>query len=195
MLNHFLNSLPATRNHRLTAGHGFQVHASQALTPAGHREYGAASQGRRHFGPALSADELNLPPNAQVAHQRFKSRPIRPFSDDAASKLGKGRSEICERFQNKVVAFVAQQVANDQNLRTGCPCFSRIGREETWIYSVVHDGAAGISRHSGFHPFLHSAAHTDYGPRPTVDIHRHLPPPRRRDSTKTARVTHTPPLT
>src|SRR5713226_4605786 len=194
MLNYFLNSLPTTRTHWLATGHGFQVHTAQAFVPAGQHEYGAASHGPRHFGPALLAHKLNLRPNAQFAHQRFKSRPVRPFSDDAASKLGKGRSEICERFQNQVVAFIAQQVANHQNLWTGCPSLSRIGRKKIWIYAVVHDGAAGFSRHSGFQTFLHFAADTDYGPRHTVDVHGRLPPPDRRNSTQKARVKYIQPM-
>src|ERR1700687_3730861 len=97
MFNHFVNSLPMTTNHRLAAGHGFQVHASQALVAAGQHEYRAAPHGFGYFRPALPADELNLLPNAQFAHQSFKSGAIRPFSDDAALKLGKRSPEISER--------------------------------------------------------------------------------------------------
>src|SRR5258707_14576914 len=107
MFNHFINSLPMTANDRFTGGHSFQVHASQALVPAGQYEYRAASHGLCYFGTALPSDKLDLPPNAQFAHQRFKSGAIRPFSDDAASKLGKGRPELSERSQNQFVAFAA----------------------------------------------------------------------------------------
>src|SRR5450759_5048842 len=163
MLNHFINSLSATGNHRLAAGHRFQVHASQALVPAGQHEHGAASHGLCYFGPALPPNKLNLLPNAQVAHQRFKLRAIRTFSDDATSKLGKDRSEISERSQNKFVAFAAQQVADDQNLRIEWSHPIRIRRKKTRIYTVVDDSTAGFSRRSGFQNFLHLAADTYYG--------------------------------
>src|SRR5260370_3849342 len=139
MLDLLLNSLPAAANHWFAARHGFQVHASQALVAAGQYEYGAASHGLGNLGPALAAGKLNLPTEAQVARHRFKPGAIRPFSDDAAAKAGKGRSEIFERSQNQFVAFAAQQVADDQNLRVEWCHLSKTWRKQHRLYTTMHD--------------------------------------------------------
>src|ERR1700736_1795711 len=125
MLNDFVNSLPPTAYRRLAAAHRFQIHASQALVSAGQHEQGAAPHRLRYFGPVPPADKLNVPLNTQVAHQRFILGAIRPFSNNTASKLGKGKPEISERSQNKFMAFAAQQVADNQNLQIE---WSRLGR-------------------------------------------------------------------
>src|ERR1700694_2135652 len=179
MLNQFLNSLSATRNHRFAGGHRLQVHASQALVPTGQRKYGAASHGLCYFGPSLPADKLNSLCNAQIPRQRLKSAALRPFSDDAASQLGKGKLEPPERSQDQFVAFAGQQIADDKNLRMEWFHLIWIRRKKNWICAVVHDGAAG--RRSGFQDLLHLAADTYYCPRRTIDIHRDLPPPHRRN--------------
>src|ERR1700686_902566 len=86
VLNHLGDSLSVTGNHGFARRHGFQIHASQALVAAGQYENRAAPHGLGYFGPTLPPNKLNLPSNAQFAHQSFKSGAIRPFSDDAASK-------------------------------------------------------------------------------------------------------------
>src|ERR1700704_3688678 len=97
VLNHLGDPLPLTGNHGFARRHSFQIYASQAFIPTGQNEYRAPSHGLGYFGPALPADKLNLPPNAQVARQPFKLGAIRPFSDDATSKLWEGGSEMSER--------------------------------------------------------------------------------------------------
>jgi hypothetical protein len=107
MLNQFLNSLSTTSDHRFAAGHRLEVHASKALVPAGQHENGAALHGLCYSGPALPSNKLNLLPNPQVANQCFELGAIRPFSDDAASQLGKRSTELSQSPQNKFVAFAA----------------------------------------------------------------------------------------
>src|SRR5208282_2170274 len=194
MLNHFVNALPSTANHRFTARQRFQVHASQTLVATGQYEYGAATHGLCYFGAALPSNKLNLLSNAQVARQRFKLGAIRTFSDDAASELGKRGSENSERSQDQFVAFAAQQIANHQNLWIERPHPNWIWREKTWIHTVVDDGAAGFRGRSGSQNFLHLAADTDYGPCRAVDVHRSFPAPGRRNSAQKARVKHIQPM-
>src|SRR5258707_6061521 len=113
MFNQFLNSLSATSDHRFAAGHRLEVYASQALVPAGQREYGATSHGFCYLGPALPSDKLNLLPDGQTANQVLKSAAIRPFSDDAASKPGNGIPEISECSYKQFTCFVPQQCSVD----------------------------------------------------------------------------------
>ncbi len=117
MLNHFINSLSATSNHRFATGHGFEVHTSQPLVGTWQHEYGAASHGLRYFGPALPADKLNLLSNAQFADQSHKLGTIRTFSDDAATQTRKRGLKICNSSQNKFVPLAGQQSTNNQNFR------------------------------------------------------------------------------
>ena len=190
MLNQLINSLPATGNHRLSARHGFQIHASETLVSAGQHEYGAGSHGLRYFRTALPSDKLDLAPNAQFADQRFQSGAVRSLSDDAASKLGKRRTEISNCPQNKFLPFARQQVADNENLRIGRRDRRRIRRKKTRIYAVVHDHAAGFIGRTGFQNFLHLAADTYCGLRRAVDVLRNLAPPGCRNSIDEAGVKH-----
>jgi len=137
---------------------------------------------------------MNLLPITQVAHQRFQSGMVRPFSDDAALKLGKRWYEICDRSQNKFMTFAAQQVADHQNFRVGRAIAQNSAKKELDSRRCVRS-CWRFPQAFQFQDFLHLAADTYHGTCRAIDVHRHTAPPVRRNPTQKATVKHIQPWT
>src|SRR6266481_8473043 len=194
MLNNFVNSLSATGDYWFAASHCLQIHTSKSFVAAREHKYGTSSHGICHRGSALTAQKPNSLTESEFARQCFQSCAIGTFPDDLALQIWKQGFYTADRPQGEFLAFAGYQVADDKDFLSGRGNSHRSRRKQFGIRPVVNHSAADIARHSIAQnlPYLFADAYDD--PGRTVDVHRYLPPPSRRNPPKMAIVKHIQPV-